>query len=302
MRSALLSLLFFSAIFGQGLSAQGSFYFSDSSAQWNLLTTEYAQNTYYSTFIFQTAGSQLIGNYYYEQINNGANENFVRRDTTGKVFYRAATDSLDYLIYDFGKVTGDTFSFFNPWISTGIIYVTVVGTDTVNWGGIRKLMSLCLHFGSFDTVCYGAPIVCVDGIGALNSDFLRPGIDKAILDGPTFNLLCYFADSNTVYHNSNYQSCTVDTTILGINETSLNNTLHISPNPVTGDFVNIQLGEGPPPSTSLQLFDLTGRMVLQQPVTEKLSHVPLNNLASGMYLYSINSPDQKLNSGKLVIQ
>ena len=68
------------------------------------------------------------------------------------------------------------------------------------------------------------------------------------------------------------------------------------------NFTNVQFAKPPPINTKLQLFDITGRMVLQQPLTKNLSKIELPEVAKGMYLCNIISGNENSYSGKLVVQ
>jgi hypothetical protein len=77
--------------------------------------------------------------------------------------------------------------------------------------------------------------------------------------------------------------------------------IRISPNPATTT-ITLQLQQTPAPATAFQLFDITGRMVLQKPLTETTSRIELNGVSKGMYLYNVMSDTQKVKAGKLVVE
>jgi hypothetical protein len=54
--------------------------------------------------------------------------------------------------------------------------------------------------------------------------------------------------------------------------------------------------------TKLQLFDLTGRMVLAQELRERSERIDVSALNKGMYLYRVASGKERLGSGKVVIE
>ena len=285
--------------------AQTNFRFADSTAQWNVLKTQYyfAPIIDWSTEIFAVGADTTIGSHSYQIIQyNSAitpletnGRYYIRKDTTNKVFGRINRDSLEYLVYDFGKQPGDTFSigFQNNWSQA--INIKVDSVSSVFWGHSRKVMYVTVSsIGIVNDIF-------VEGIGSLHSFFLYPGIDYSFFDGPGYNLLCYSENSITVYHDSLFNTCVFDSTWAGISEL---NTYHFSvlPNPVAENFITIQSGTNFPTSTTFQLFDITGRMVLQKPLSDKVSRIELSEISKGMYLYNITSLQKKIGSGKLAVQ
>jgi hypothetical protein len=81
-----------------------------------------------------------------------------------------------------------------------------------------------------------------------------------------------------------------------INEISTGQSAMIFPNPAS-DFIKINLGSE---SGNFELFDLQGRHVLSQELTDK-TPVSIENLNNGVYFYRINSSDG-LFIGKLIIK
>jgi hypothetical protein len=77
--------------------------------------------------------------------------------------------------------------------------------------------------------------------------------------------------------------------------------IRILPNPATSSLI-IQSENIFPPQTTFQLFELSGRMVLQQELSAKATRVELVDVSSGMYLYNVVEGKEKVNSGKLIIE
>ena len=76
--------------------------------------------------------------------------------------------------------------------------------------------------------------------------------------------------------------------------------LRLWPNPATGSF-NLQLPAGATFPATLALSDLSGRVVLRQPLTETLSTVDCSWLVEGVYFWRVEL-DYTSVSGKLIIR
>ena len=74
----------------------------------------------------------------------------------------------------------------------------------------------------------------------------------------------------------------------------------VYPNPTTG-VINIALQKIPEPNTTIQLFDITGTMVLSQALKQATTQLTINNYPKGIYLYQINNSKQT-HYGKIIAQ
>ena len=109
----------------------------------------------------------------------------------------------------------------------------------------------------------------------------------------------YF-DEMFVRLNLNGESCEQYTAV-GIEDSYLNQGVHIYPNPVS-DIASIEVIKPNRNGTyQLQLFDQTGRLVHSDQSLSGKFTVRSSQLASGLYLYQI-SEENWSTSGKLVIQ
>jgi hypothetical protein len=122
----------------------------------------------------------------------------------------------------------------------------------------------------------------------------------------------FFIDQNDVIHTSITQLIyfsqagetwgTPMEAFTGFNEIrDSQSDIRILPNPATTS-LTIQSENPFPPQTTFQLFDLSGRMVLQQELSAKTTRVELVDVSSGMYLYNVVEGKGKVKSGKLVIE
>ncbi len=92
----------------------------------------------------------------------------------------------------------------------------------------------------------------------------------------------------------------VDTILTtSINDMSVNNAT-IYPNPVNG---TLQIKVDSEHEVSfLQIYDLSGRTLLQKQWTGSSVSVDVSQISTGMYLFSLGNKKQKLKSGKLIIE
>lgn len=74
----------------------------------------------------------------------------------------------------------------------------------------------------------------------------------------------------------------------------------IYPNPAT-DYMLITLGEVSP-STSLNVFNMLGEIVLEQPLHETQTLISVSHLAKGIYTYNINNGQSILSTNRLIIE
>ena len=270
-------------------NAQTDFRFADSTAQWNVLESwqQWCPCYTLNTTVYRISSDTVTNGLNYQVINGTV---LLRRDSIGRVYKKSFTDTIENLIYDFSKIVGDTFSL--NYSGSGIL-CQVDSIDTVTLDKPRKRMYVNLS---------GAQDIWVEGIGSLKSDFLSPGLQYTFVDGPYYSFLCFFSGNMLVYHDDTvFQTCIIDTVIwYGLKDMSSFFT-HISPNPAT-TYLNITLQQTPSSQTTFQLFDITGRMVLQKPLTETSNQLSVEGLSKGLYLYNVVSEKQKEGSGKLVIE
>jgi len=279
-----LLFVFLISVFSSQLFSQTNFRFSDSTAQWNVVLfydTWLPYPDYYLTLVFQSESDTVLNGVSYQNISG----HFMRRDTTNRI-YMYQTDTSEVFIYDFGANKGDTiYNLQND--DNSQTYNTIVDSvDSVYVGHWRKRMFI----GPY-------PDIWIDGIGSLYSHFLYPESELITVDGPDWWLLCYFENSQLAYHDPFIDTCIYNSaTAIKVTE---QNFFHLFPNPAS-TYLTIQSENNIPSPTTLQLFDLTGRMVLQKQLTGNTTVVSLNDVSKGIYLYNIVSDKERLTTGKII--
>lgn len=297
----LASLMFVGAI---DLFAQ-QHRFADPTAKWSVLETEYGWMvpSYSSIVIFEVVGDTTLNDLSYQKINYNRSifplENnglfYIRKDTSEKVFGRVNADSSDYLLYDFGKTAGDTFSVGLPGYWPYPVKIRVDSTATSFLGMSRKVMYVTTYAIQNDF-----NDIFVEGIGSLNSWFIYPGTPIFAIDAPSYLLQCYSDNDTVVYRRSLNYSCNNDTSVgWSIEKELWNNVIRVYPNPAT-DIVYVQTPVNQL-SVTFNLTDVTGREILTELLIGDIIAIPVTTLSKGLYLYSIRSGSRKLSSGKLVL-
>ncbi len=107
--------------------------------------------------------------------------------------------------------------------------------------------------------------------------------------GGVVNTLMYVDDLGVVYNPS-----------VGVDEATATKDISVYPNPVS-DNLNVNMAgiQG----ASVSIFDITGKKVAQQILTEKLNSVNVASLANGMYVYQVNSnTNGTLKTGKFIVK
>jgi hypothetical protein len=284
--------------------SQTTFRFADSTAVWNQCHASFyegPQGTWatYQTNVYRVSGDSVLYNKTYQKIIPGypsyeAEYALIRKDSSSKVFLFDPDILSDRMIYDFGLNEDDTLRLFKPasfFEGEDTIKFVVDSTDSVTYGTLRKRMFVRCVSGNY---CgWFSNDILVEGIGSLSSHLLSPYIyEFLVIPGDAFNLL-YFEENGNTYNFSS--GCTV-----GVSELSSDN-IKIAPNPATSH-LTLQLQQTPSVSTIFQLFDLTGRLLLQKPLTEKETRVDVSDVSKGMYLYQLTSAQQQISSGKLVVE
>lgn len=97
----------------------------------------------------------------------------------------------------------------------------------------------------------------------------------------------------SVFHWADVHTC------IGITEPA-QGSLRLWPNPATGSFT-LQLPAGATLPATLALSDLSGRVVLRQPLTETLSTIDCSKLVEGVYFWRVSLGDDRA-TGKIMIQ
>jgi hypothetical protein len=300
MKQFLLSIILLA---GFSVTAQTDFRFADSTAQWNVLDHPIfdclGPCTKYYTHIYTVGTDSVVNGVRYQTILGDTTMNnpavtCIRKDSLGRVYKISMNDTLEELIYDFSKQTGDTFSI-NDIFGGSDIKCHVDSTGFINMVGIRKVLYITYNMDNWK------PDIWVEGIGSIYSHLIHPGIDHTLWDGSWYSLLCYSENGNLVYHDTAFSTCVLNTNISSsVNKVS-NAGISIVPNPVTQSQFTVTLSETPKPNTIFMLYDAVGCVVRRDELNSINQTIYTSGLANGIYTYVIDANKVKSGSGKLVV-
>ncbi len=242
-----------------------------------------------NNYVNWCSGDTIIGNVRYMKImgisNNGDPHLFtVLREEDGKVWERHLNTSVETLLYDFTASVGDTLCFGEP----GASFV-LDSISTVQIGGIdRRKFWFGLEYDGFGNP--RAKETWVEGIG---SDFglLWSGY-YGVYDG-WHCLLCFHQYGELVWENPEYGFCTYTTV-----EENKDSEIALYPNP-GNNTLNI--------CTTLQnacveVYDINGRLVHNQEITDNVTSINVESWPSGAYLWKVVANGKEAESGKWIKQ
>ena len=209
---------------------------------------------------------------YVESEVNGNYLDGAYRNDDNQVYYckwNGASYDDEVLLYDYDLEEGD---FFHD-DDAHPMQVTEVSTIIDNNGVSRKMITFSF-IGLTDVTEFW-----VEGVGS-NRGFMHVGQWEADhdSDGEMYHLLCYHVNENVIFINPEYNTCDIDE----IEENSADNGISIYPNPAN-EVVKI-LNDNNLNITSVEIIDLTGRMVL---CTENCDEINISELSEGQYFVKV---------------
>lgn len=108
-------------------------------------------------------------------------------------------------------------------------------------------------------------------------------------------LICEYFDGEEIYHNNYYNDCYVD--FSDIEEKDMYST-EVYPNP-GNNILNIKT---PLQNARIEVFDILGKTIFKQDITEEITKISTENWTNGMYLWKIYNEGKEVNSGKWLKQ
>jgi hypothetical protein len=284
--------------------APPSFYFADTTAQWNVLDVFWQTA---STKVYNTNGDTIMNGISYQRIKGNDNSVSYLNRSGNKVYRRSNNGNCDILTYDFDMQAGDAMPLSTLDACTPSTSFTAVvdSVDSIYINRWRKRMFL--HYSNNGSNWLND--VWVDGIGSTRDLFLRPANLLSLTDGDEYALLCYSENGNVLLRDSSYKfvyyfdstsymsNCNLIRTGIGDIGTSVSS---IYPNPTSSSFT-ITLSQQPQPNTIILIHDALGRTVRQETLTTSTQQIDVTELPNGMYTYAISNSGIWQASGKLVI-
>ena len=251
------------------------------------------------TEFIKIKGDTTIDNYLYMKVFRATDENhnswenygFIRETNDKKVYYRADTSKQEYLFYDFSVELNDTVSLtgitsFNKKRNFTTMTFQITNIDSILIGlQYQKRVHLKSIYGSLETDQW------IEGIGSLSGLLYWDG---GLVGGDNYDLICFFEDDVLQYHDNDYSSCYIYTSVNNLqNENKLiefttdkNETLLIHNN-------HSKIGQ-------LRLFNASGKLLLIQNIQGFETKICL---PTGRFLiYQYQSKDGKIQTGKIVVR
>ena len=271
---------------GLKMQAQEYLPISQKGNEWHTLSTTLFG---YSNYENWCSGDTIIGNVKYLKIMGTLDDGYphlftVLREEGGKLWKRHLNTSVETLLYDFTASVGDTLCFGEPGAS---FVLDSISTEQI--GGIdrRKFWFGLEYDGSGNP---RAKETWVEGIG---SDFglLWSGY-YGVYDG-WHCLLCFHQYGELVWQNPEYNTCTYPYDAVEENKDS---EITLYPNP-GNNTLNI--------CTTLQnacveVYDMNGRMVHSQVITENVTTINAESWPLGTYIWKVMANGKEAESGKWV--
>ncbi len=206
----------------------------------------------------------------------------MREDSTKKIFVRTTYDTADVLLYDFSLEVGDTFCFE---FFSGICN-TVQAIDSILIGNsFRRIIIIQEQ----ETQRW------IEGIGNVFGLF-----DNEVTGSIYNSLLCFQQNSSLLYFSLG-PGCHCDDGI-GISENNFMLHSTLFPNPAHNS-ASIEFENPTNSNFNLQVFDITGRAVIEQNIKTNRTQLNTQNLQPGIYQYRLLSEKERKQSfGKFVVE
>lgn len=216
------------------------------------------------------------------------------RDDGGQWLFIPASDSVEYVLYDFTGEEGDTVTIWNPQWGYGPADFSVQSVELMQFqDGPRRLWTLTALNGWLQSEYW------VEGMGSLPYGLFdhAPNIADA-----GYMLICFEEDGLLIHRDPNADSCYYR--LVGIEERSYaSGELAIHPNPAS-KWIQIDLHyEALPPLVTIVFLDLAGRLVYgTSPIASRGQlGCDVSPLEPGTYLTVIIGDGVMLAYGRIVV-
>ncbi len=195
------------------------------------------------------------------------------REELKKIYVVYPDEEQEKLVFDFAKVMNDTILFDSTRTPPAPVILSV--TDTI-----------LLHDSSYIRYTTSCGDRWIEGIG--NTEWTIFDICPPLPDNGSYTRLSCFKMGNTIIYGEN---CECGNTILQLPETACNNYIEMYPNPASDYLVISCQNSADIGSYSIQIFDVTGKIMFEHFSTNENKFIPLDNIYSGVYIVRITSRD-----------
>ena len=280
----LLALLLMTG--GVKMQAQEYLPIAQKGNEWHTLSTTLFG---YSNYVNWCSGDTIIGDVRYMKIMGTLNDGYphlftVLREEDGKVWKRHLNTSEETLLYDFTASVGDTLCFGEPGASFVLDSISMVQIGDVD----RRKFWFGLEYDGLGNP--RAKETWVEGIGS-DYGLLWTGYFN-VFDG-WHCLLCFHQNGELVWQNPEYNTCTYPYDAVEENkETGIS----IYPNPGNNTF-NICTALQ---NACVEVYDMSGRMVYWQEITENVTSINAEGWPSGGYVWRVVANGKEAECGKWI--
>jgi hypothetical protein len=239
---------------------------------------------------------EINGETYHRMFNNDGESCYVREENE-KIYLFNDLNNSEFILYDFTLNVGNTFSLPHEDLYTCTYgygsyrfqnaTVTNVSTQFIA-GANRKVIEF-----DFTAPLFGQEI-WIEGIGSIRG--IAPGGDFEADGIQGTNLACFTQNGETTYFNDATQC---DNTTLN-NPDNLKSRITLYPNPVKKTSILQFPAEAA--IDRLKIYNLSGKLIRDEIISEKHFKINAMNYASGLYFYQVFSENKLLKTGKFIVQ
>jgi len=273
-------------------TAQYKTMFPSDSITW-VHTIEVPDGTFNESLIYYGEKRTINDKPYYELDGLYGGTYFIREDLeNGKTWMRKVDvneDTIEILIMDLNLNIGDSILYlYDQRFNVYTQYVEVIRIDTINYRKIIEFDSL--HNNLARWLGLALPLRFVEGIG--------PNFGLTYFNEAS-QVLCklYYQDSLIYALDTMNQTCPI---ITNVTDFSIEQNISIYPNPAQS-YVHITFNNVTSLHSDLYLYDVFGKLLLHQLLSENKSLVNLSAFDSQIILYKIITDEGRFN-GKLLKQ
>lgn len=185
----------------------------------------------------------------------------------------------EILLYDFSKSVGDTMNYnFGDFFYDDVI--TRIDSIEIN-GEYRKTFNLGLDYW-------------IEGIGSTQGLFYP--LRALPIARYSYVLICFNNNGDVHYLNPDFDTCY---SFMSLSEDSADNSaVQVAPNP-GNNVLNIRTSLQ---NASVEIYDIQGKIIYKQDITENITAIPTERWNSGMYLWKVYNKGKEVENGKWVKQ
>ena len=249
---------------------------------WSVVQNDTNNNpsSYYLQFTYDT----LINGLEYTKLEKSTHPlmivwedaGFVREDLEKRVYHWQ--NGVEYLIYDFELVKGDTLELGNPLFPTNTTSV-IVDTIYIEYIGSKDRDVITLRNLSDNTT-----ELWVEGIGSM-AGLDKSGYQTLDIENINFELLCFNEFGTLEYQNANYSTCYFASNYITDNALS---EILIYPNPVKTN-LHFTINNDQLSIMNIEVIDISGNVVKQFRIQNSEFEIQVKNLEKGIYFLKIQT-------------